>query len=74
MEKWSKVVPLPLETQIRDYKSQIQVRLENLSRINENSANMKLRLDKLKAEQGELAMQFQMIERLSKNLQTNAAQ
>ncbi|MGB8856244.1 MAG: dynamin family protein [Burkholderiales bacterium] len=74
VEKWSKVVPLPLETQIRDYKSQIQVRLENLSRINENSANMKLRLDKLKAEQGELAMQFQMIERLSKNLQTNAAQ
>jgi hypothetical protein len=74
VEQWSKLVPVPLETQIRDYKAQIQSRLENLSRINENSANMKQRLDKLKAEQGELAVQFQMIERLSKNLQASAAQ
>ncbi|MGB8339622.1 MAG: dynamin family protein [Burkholderiales bacterium] len=74
VEQWSKVVPLPLETQIRDYKAQIQSRLENLTRINENSASMKQRLDKLKAEQGELAVQFQMIERLSKNLQSSAIQ
>jgi Dynamin family len=70
VEQWSKIVPLPLETQIRDHKAQIQSRLESLSRITENTASMKQRIDALKAEQGELAQQFQMVERLSKNLQS----
>jgi Dynamin family len=71
VEQWGKIVPLPLETQIRDHKAQIQSRLENLSRLNDNTASMKQRIDALKAEQGELAAQFQMVERLSKNLQSS---
>ncbi len=73
VEQWSKIVPLPLETQIRDHKAQIQTRLESLSRINDNSASMQQRLNVLKAEQGQLAAQFQMVERLSKNLQSSVA-
>jgi hypothetical protein len=57
-------VTLPLETQMKDHKNQLQGRLDNLSKINEKSTNIGEQLAELKAVAESLAKQREMIDGL----------
>ena len=63
-ERWLKMVPLPLEMQIKEHKNQLETRLANLAKINDNSNALQDNMVRLKSEQGELLLQTQLIERL----------
>jgi hypothetical protein len=63
-ERWCQAVTMPLETQMRDHKAQLQGRLDNLSKINEKSSGIHEQLAKLKKEGEELARQRAMIDGL----------
>jgi hypothetical protein len=63
-ERWVQAVTLPLETQMKDHKSQLQGRLDNLSKINEKSTNIGEQLAELKAVADGLARQREMIDGL----------
>ena len=63
-ERWSQAVVMPLETQMKDHKAQLQARLDNLSKINEKSSGIHEQLAALKKEGEELARQRQMIDNL----------
>jgi len=63
-ERWCQAVTMPLETQMKDHKAQLQARLDNLSRINEKSSGIHEQLAKLKQVGEELARQRQMIDGL----------
>jgi Dynamin family len=67
-ERWLKTVPLPLEMQIREHKTQLEQRLSNLAKINDNSNALQGNMVRLKAEQGELVLQKQLIEQLISKL------
>jgi hypothetical protein len=63
-ERWIKSVPLPLEMQIKEHKAQLESRLANLAKINENSNALQDNMVRLKSEQGDLVLQKQLIEKL----------
>ncbi|HRE14988.1 MAG TPA: dynamin family protein, partial [Usitatibacteraceae bacterium] len=63
-ERWCQAVTLPLETQMKDHKAQLQARLDNLSKINEKSTGINDQLAKLKDEAAELKRQRDMIDGL----------
>jgi dynamin family protein len=63
-ERWSRAVVLPLETQIRDHKAQLQARVDNLAKINEKSTTINEEMAKLRAVEGDLRRQREMIEAL----------
>ncbi len=69
-ERWLKSVPLPLEMQIKEHKAQLETRLANLAKINENSTALQDNLVKIKSEQGDLVMQKDLIEKLIGRLVT----
>ena len=63
-ERWVQAVTLPLETQMKDHKQQLQSRLDNLSKINEKSTGINEQLAELKAVAEGLKKQRDMIEGL----------
>jgi hypothetical protein len=63
-ERWVQAVTLPLETQMKEHKQQLQTRLEHLTKINEKSTGIKEKLAELDALARSLAEQRQMIEGL----------
>jgi hypothetical protein len=63
-ERWVQSVTLPLETQMKDHKQQLQSRLDNLSKINEKSTGINEQLAELKAVAEGLKKQREMIEGL----------
>ncbi|MBA2690720.1 MAG: hypothetical protein H0U63_07950 [Burkholderiales bacterium] len=63
-ERWMRTVPVPLENQLRDHKTQLQQRLDSLTKINQNSGSIQQRLDSLKQEQAQLIQQRDMVNRL----------
>jgi hypothetical protein len=63
-ERWCQAVTMPLETQMKDHKAQLQGRLDNLSKINEKSSGIHEQLAALKKEGEELARQRAMIDGL----------
>ncbi len=69
-ERWLKSVPLPLEMQIKEHKTQLETRLANLAKINENSTALQDNMVKIKSEQGDLVMQKDLIEKLIGRLVT----
>lgn len=69
-ERWLKSVPLPLEMQIKEHKAQLETRLANLAKINENSTALQDSMVKIKSEQGDLVMQKDLIEKLIGRLVT----
>lgn len=68
-ERWIKSVPLPLEMQIKEHKSQLESRLANLAKINQNSSALQESMVKIKSEQGDLVLQKQLIEKLISRLE-----
>jgi len=73
-ERWIKIVPLPLEMQIKEHKNQLESRLANLAKINENSSALQDSMVKIKSEQGDLVMQKQLIEKLISRLDLGETQ
>jgi hypothetical protein len=63
-ERWVQAVTMPLETQMKDHKQQLQSRLDNLSKINEKSTGINEQLAELKAVAEALQRQREMIEGL----------
>jgi hypothetical protein len=63
-ERWVQAVVLPLEVQIKDHKSQLQSRLDNLAKINEKTTSINEQMAVLKAAEADLAKQRGMIEGL----------
>lgn len=60
-ERWLAAVPLPLETQIKDHKAQLQSRLDSLAKINERGGAIAEEVNKLQAQRKEIQAQVEMI-------------
>ncbi|MEO8100961.1 MAG: dynamin family protein [Betaproteobacteria bacterium] len=60
-ERWLAAVPLPLETQIKDHKAQLQARLDSLAKINERGGAITEEVNKLQAHRKEIQSQVAMI-------------
>jgi hypothetical protein len=60
-ERWITAVPLPLETQIRDHKMQLESRLASLQKINERGGTINEEVNKLSAQRDEVRRQINMI-------------
>jgi len=67
-DRWLTVVPLPLETQIRDHKNHLQERLDSLTKINDRNATVGEEVAMLNAARQELMNQFTMINGLMKKV------
>ena len=63
-ERWLVQVTLPLETQIKDHKGQLQGRLDSLAKINEKSGGINEELGVLKKVEADLRSQRAMIDGL----------
>lgn len=63
-ERWITAVPLPLETQIRDHKVQLEGRLASLQKINERGGTISEEVTKLQGHRKELQRQINMISEL----------
>jgi hypothetical protein len=63
-ERWTQAVVLPLETQIKEHKQQLQSRLDNLSKINEKSTGINEQLAELRTAAEALRKQREMIDGL----------
>jgi hypothetical protein len=61
-ETWLRASLTPLMSQIRDYKSQIERRIETVKQIHDNIDNLELRIDDLVARQADLLKQREIIE------------
>jgi hypothetical protein len=72
-ERWVQSVTLPLETQMKDHKQQLQSRLDNLSKINEKSTGISEQLAELKAVAEGLQKQREMIEGLLQRVSRSEA-
>jgi len=72
-ERWSQAVVLPLETQMKDHKAQLQSRLENLARINEKTSSINEQMAKVRAEEASLRKQREMIEGLIQRVSEHEA-
>ncbi len=60
-EQWLAAVPLPLETQIKDHKAQLEQRLASLAKINERGSAIQEEMSKLQAERAEIQKQLDLI-------------
>jgi hypothetical protein len=60
-ERWLAAVPLPLETQIKDHKAQLQARLDSLAKVNERGGAINEEVNKLQSQRKEIQRQIQMI-------------
>ncbi len=60
-ERWLAAVPLPLETQIRDHKAQLQSRLDSLAKINARGGAITEEVTKLQAQRKEIQSKVEMI-------------
>jgi hypothetical protein len=60
-ERWLAAVPLPLETQIKDHKAQLQARLDSLAKVNERGGTINEEVNKLQAQRKDVQRQIQMI-------------
>ncbi len=58
---WSKAIMTPVLTQIREHKSMLEKRLENLKKIQENLSNMGERVNELESARQELLKQQNVI-------------
>ncbi|MDP2828719.1 MAG: dynamin family protein [Sulfuricellaceae bacterium] len=63
-ETWLRASLTPLMSQIRDYKSQIERRIETVKQIHDNIDNLELRIDDLIARQADLLKQREIIEEI----------
>ena len=63
-DRWLTAVPLPLETQIRDHKSQLQARLDSLAKINDRGGTMEEEVATLQKQRQGLEGQVAMITQL----------
>ena len=63
-DRWLTAVPLPLETQIRDHKAQLQARLDSLAKINERGGAMEQEIATLQKQRQGLESQVAMITQL----------
>ena len=63
-DRWLTAVPLPLETQIRDHKSQLQARLDSLAKINDRGGTMEEEVATLQKQRQGLEAQVAMITQL----------
>lgn len=60
-ERWLAAVPLPLETQIKDHKAQLQSRLDALAKVNERGGAINEEVNKLQKQRKEIEGQIAMI-------------
>ena len=60
-ERWIAAVPLPLETQIKDHKAQLQSRLDALAKVNERGGAIKEEVAKLQGQRAEIQSRVAMI-------------
>ncbi len=60
-ERWLTDVPLPLESQIKDHKAQLQARLDSLAKINERGGAITEEITKLQTQRTDLQRQIAMI-------------
>jgi hypothetical protein len=60
-ERWITAVPLPLETQIRDHKAQLEARVASLQKINERGSSINEEVAKLNLQLVDLQKQITMI-------------
>ena len=67
-EVWLKRLPAPLEHQIREHKVHLDQRMANLSKVNDNSAALQDRINKLKLQQTELRLQQSTLDELVQRL------
>jgi len=63
-ERWIQSVTVPIETQIKDHKAQLQQRLDNLAKINDRSSTINEQLAALQRIEADLQGQFDMIDSL----------
>jgi hypothetical protein len=63
-ERWLRAVTVPLETQMRDHKQQLQSRLDNLTKINERSSGIAGRLAEMEKASAELLARRAMVDDL----------
>ena len=63
-DRWLTAVPLPLETQIRDHKAQLQARLDSLAKINQRGGAMDEEVATLQKQRQSLDGQLAMITQL----------
>jgi hypothetical protein len=63
-DRWLTAVPMPLETQIRDHKTQLQARLDSLAKINDRGGTMEEELATLQKQRQGLEGQVAMITQL----------
>ena len=69
-ERWLAAVPLPLETQIRDHKAQLEARLATLAKINQRGGAIKEEVAKLEAERKKIQSQVNLITGLIMNVRS----
>ncbi len=67
-ERWLTAVPLPLETQIRDHKAQLEARVASLQKINERGSTINEEVAKLNAQLLEVQRQITLISGLVKQV------
>ncbi len=60
-ERWLTAVPLPLETQIRDHKAQLEARVASLQKINERGSSINEEVAKLHAQLADVQRQITVI-------------
>ena len=60
-ERWLAAVPLPLETQIKDHKAQLEARLASLAKINERGSAIQEEVAKLHRERVEIQKHLDLI-------------
>jgi len=60
-ERWLAAVPLPLETQIKDHKAQLQARLDALAKVNERGGAITEEVNKLQVQRKDIQNQITMI-------------
>jgi hypothetical protein len=60
-ERWITEVPQPLELQMKNHKSQLQQRLDSLSKISEKSGSINEEIAKLNVQRKDIERQLQMI-------------
>ncbi|APV49012.1 hypothetical protein BWI17_04540 [Betaproteobacteria bacterium GR16-43] len=63
-ERWVQAVVMPLETQMKDHKQQLQSRLDNLAKINEKTSSINEQMAALKTIEADLKKQRDMIQGL----------
>ena len=69
IDRWLTAVPLPLETQIRDHKAQLQARLDSLAKINERGGAIDEELTSLNKQRAGLENQIVLIEKMMLQVQ-----